>query len=162
MIEAKGLLIQVTEEMERLDANIGSTDAALDEAPEILKTVCMNTAIDVLHGMVYDLMGVLPGESLIGEQRISVEGGTGFDMLSHFGLERLLLAVRDHYSADLSAALKDAHDSSLVFTARAGEPSHLPVDLLRPYPAEEKAAWPVSARVGNIRNNDPALAEPVP
>jgi putative SOS response-associated peptidase YedK len=43
-----------------------------------------------------------------------------------------------------------------------GEPSHLPVDLLRPYPAEEMAAWPVSARVGNIRNNDPTLVEPVP
>ena len=43
-----------------------------------------------------------------------------------------------------------------------GEPSHLPVDLLRPYLAEEMAAWPVNARVGNIRNNDPALVDPVP
>ena len=43
-----------------------------------------------------------------------------------------------------------------------GEPSHPPVDLLRPYPAEEMAAWPVSARVGNIRNNDPTLVEPAP
>ena len=43
-----------------------------------------------------------------------------------------------------------------------GEPAHLPVDLLRPYSAEEMAAWPVSARVGNIRNNDPALVDPVP
>jgi putative SOS response-associated peptidase YedK len=43
-----------------------------------------------------------------------------------------------------------------------GEPAHLPVDLLRPYLAEEMAAWPVNARVGNIRNNDPALVDPVP
>ena len=43
-----------------------------------------------------------------------------------------------------------------------GEPAHLPVDLLRPYSAEEMAAWPVNARVGNIRNNDPALVDPVP
>src|ERR1039457_1492840 len=43
-----------------------------------------------------------------------------------------------------------------------GEPSHPPIDLLRPYPAEDMAAWPVSARVGNIRNNDPTLVEPVP
>jgi putative SOS response-associated peptidase YedK len=43
-----------------------------------------------------------------------------------------------------------------------GESSHLPVDLLRSYPAEDMAAWPVSARVGNIRNNDPTLVEPLP
>ena len=42
-----------------------------------------------------------------------------------------------------------------------GEPSHPPIDLLRPYPAEDMAAWPVSARVGNIRNNDPTLVEPL-
>jgi putative SOS response-associated peptidase YedK len=33
----------------------------------------------------------------------------------------------------------------------------LPVDLLRPYPAEEMTAWPVGNRVGNVRNNDPEL-----
>jgi putative SOS response-associated peptidase YedK len=43
-----------------------------------------------------------------------------------------------------------------------GDPSQLPVDLLRPFPAEEMKAWPVSHRVGNVRNNDPSLAEPVP
>jgi len=35
------------------------------------------------------------------------------------------------------------------------------VDLLRPYPAERMTAWPVSARVGNVRNNDPELLKPV-
>ena len=34
-----------------------------------------------------------------------------------------------------------------------------PVDLLRPYPAEKMVAWPVSDRVGNVRNNDPELLE---
>jgi len=41
------------------------------------------------------------------------------------------------------------------------EPSHLPVDLLRPYPAEEMKAWKVSAAVGNVRNNRPELIEPI-
>ena len=36
------------------------------------------------------------------------------------------------------------------------EPSHLPVDLLRPYPAEEMKAWRVSNDVGNVRNNRPS------
>jgi putative SOS response-associated peptidase YedK len=41
------------------------------------------------------------------------------------------------------------------------EPSHLPVDLLRPYPAEEMKAWKVSKAVGNTRNNDGSLIEPL-
>jgi putative SOS response-associated peptidase YedK len=33
--------------------------------------------------------------------------------------------------------------------------------LLEPYPAEEMTCWPVSTRVGNVKNNDPSLIEPV-
>jgi len=42
-----------------------------------------------------------------------------------------------------------------------GDPARPPVDLLRPYTAARMRAWPVSARVGNVRNNDPTLLEPV-
>ncbi len=38
-----------------------------------------------------------------------------------------------------------------------GEPERPPVDLLRPYPAEKMRSWPVSERVGNVRNDDPEL-----
>ena len=33
--------------------------------------------------------------------------------------------------------------------------------LLAPYPAEEMTCWPVSPRVGNVKNNDPSLIEPI-
>ena len=33
--------------------------------------------------------------------------------------------------------------------------------LLRPYPADEMAAWPIDPRVGNWRNDDPALILPL-
>jgi putative SOS response-associated peptidase YedK len=33
--------------------------------------------------------------------------------------------------------------------------------LLAPYPSEEMVCWAVSARVGNVKNNDPTLIEPV-
>jgi putative SOS response-associated peptidase YedK len=33
--------------------------------------------------------------------------------------------------------------------------------LLAPYPAEGMTCWPVSARVGNVKNNDPSLIEPI-
>ncbi|HSZ16719.1 MAG TPA: SOS response-associated peptidase [Terracidiphilus sp.] len=38
-----------------------------------------------------------------------------------------------------------------------GDPAQPPTDLLRPYPAEKMRAWPVSDRVGNVRNDDPDL-----
>ena len=40
-----------------------------------------------------------------------------------------------------------------------GDPERPPVDLLRPYDAERMKAWKVSARVGNVRNNDPECVE---
>jgi putative SOS response-associated peptidase YedK len=33
------------------------------------------------------------------------------------------------------------------------------LELLRPFPVEEMIAWPVSGRVGNVRNNDPQLLD---
>jgi putative SOS response-associated peptidase YedK len=33
--------------------------------------------------------------------------------------------------------------------------------LLAPYPSEDMISWPVSARVGNVKNNDPSLIEPI-
>jgi putative SOS response-associated peptidase YedK len=41
------------------------------------------------------------------------------------------------------------------------DPAHLPVDLLRQYPAEEMKAWKVNKAVGNTRNNDASLVEPL-
>ena len=42
-----------------------------------------------------------------------------------------------------------------------GEPTHLPVDLLKPYPAEEMKAWKIGSAVGNVRNNAPELIAPI-
>jgi putative SOS response-associated peptidase YedK len=41
------------------------------------------------------------------------------------------------------------------------DPAHLPVDLLRPYLAEEMKVWMVGKAVGNTRNNDASLVEPL-
>ena len=54
--------------------------------------------------------------------------------------------------------LKPAHYERWLAPA---DPAHLPVDLLRPYPAEEMKSWKVSRAVGNVNNNDPSLIETV-
>jgi len=41
------------------------------------------------------------------------------------------------------------------------DPAHLATDLLRPYPAEEMKVWKVGKAVGNTRNNEPSLIEPL-
>jgi putative SOS response-associated peptidase YedK len=41
---------------------------------------------------------------------------------------------------------------------RAKEP---PLEILRPFDAAQMQMWPVSDRVGNVRNNDPSLFEPI-
>src|ERR1700758_5423006 len=40
------------------------------------------------------------------------------------------------------------------------DPAYLK-DLLAPHPAEEMTCWPVSTRVGSVKNHDPSLIEPV-
>jgi len=33
--------------------------------------------------------------------------------------------------------------------------------MLTPYPSEGMICWPISPRVGNVKNNDPTLIEPI-
>jgi len=33
--------------------------------------------------------------------------------------------------------------------------------VLAPYPSEDMISWPVSTRVGNVKNNDPTLIESI-
>jgi len=43
----------------------------------------------------------------------------------------------------------------------ATDPGHLPINLLKPYPAEDMKAYRVGKAVGNTRNGDSSLIEPV-
>jgi putative SOS response-associated peptidase YedK len=68
-------------------------------------------------------------------------------------------------TTDPNRIMEPLHDRMPVIIRRAdyhrwldpGDPSRLPVDLLRPFDAEAMQAWKVSARVGNVRNNGPEL-----
>ena len=40
---------------------------------------------------------------------------------------------------------------------RDSDPSRPPIDLLRPFPADEMEAFEVSSDVGNLKNNSPEL-----
>ena len=68
-------------------------------------------------------------------------------------------------TTDPNEIAEKVHDRMPVILERSdysrwmepGEPERLPVDLLKPYPAEKMRSWPVSERVGNVRNDDQEL-----
>ena len=61
-------------------------------------------------------------------------------------------------------AMEAIHDRMTVILAADDWPRWLgeegegtPADLVRPCPPDWLRLWPVDARVGNVRNNDPGL-----
>jgi putative SOS response-associated peptidase YedK len=68
-------------------------------------------------------------------------------------------------TTDPNEVMEPVHDRMPVILAPGdygrwldpGDPTRPPIDLLRPYPAEKMETWPVSDRVGNVKNDDPEL-----
>ena len=124
IVESERLLIQVPEQVERLHAHIGATQAALQQAPEVLHTVSVDLPVDVLDGMVNYLMLEFV-QALIGLKGIGIESGPSLNVLPYFRLKSAFLAVRNYGSANPAAlsflaAFQDSHDGGLVFPASAG------------------------------------------
>jgi hypothetical protein len=82
-VEAEGLLIEIAEQVKGLDAHIGSVDASLQETPKVFDVVRVNIAVNVLDRVVDDLVRVVGSQSAIGQQRVTVERGTGLHVFSH-------------------------------------------------------------------------------
>ena len=73
-------------------------------------------------------------------------------------------------TTDSNTLLAPLHDRMPVILAEEDWPAWLgevPAEsaelkaLLKPYPSEDMALWPVDRRVGNVKNNDASLIEPV-
>src|SRR2546427_11462186 len=109
--------------MERFHASIGSRYAALQQRPEVLKTVCVYAAIHVLSGMIYNLVRVIGCESFIREQGISVECCASFDMLAYFRLQCAPAAIRYNHGAKFPAALHNPHGCGFILPASSGDPA---------------------------------------
>ena len=58
------------------------------------------------------------------------------------------------------AAVTAWASAPVMLSATCGRPHQLKA-LLAPYPSEGMTCWPVSPRVGNVKNNDPSLIEPI-
>ena len=107
--------------MERLNTYIGSTDAALQERPEVFESVGVNLSVNVCARVIDNLMRVIAGEPIVGKKFVGIKRRTGFDVFSHFLLQRALASVRHYVGPYLSAALQEAHNGDLVFSAGASD-----------------------------------------
>jgi hypothetical protein len=73
VVVAEGLLIEIAEQVERLNADVGSLDGSLEQAPEILQTVGVDATVNVSFGVVDELMGLSVAQQLVGLVGVGVD-----------------------------------------------------------------------------------------
>src|SRR5680860_1856389 len=127
----------------------------------------MNAAINILDRMINDFVSVPTSKAVVGHQGVGIKSGASLDMLLYLRMQRVLFAIRNYLSAHLSAALKNAHNGCLVFTAGASDTTLLNVNVhVAGFAADEGlvglnlAAHLFLERAGLHRKSDPMNHEP--
>lgn len=62
IVESERLLIEVTEQVERLHRHIRALDGALQQRPQVFASVGVHVPVDVRHGVVDDVVRVVWGQ----------------------------------------------------------------------------------------------------
>lgn len=60
VIEAECLLVDIAEQMERLDRNVSTAHGAFEQAPEVLQAVCVAVPVHVFFGVIHHFVNVPP------------------------------------------------------------------------------------------------------
>ena len=110
----ENLFIEVTEKMERFDANVGSLKPTLQERPEIFQSVCVNLPVHVPLRMVNHVVRVVADKSFVGLQPVAQESGHGSDVFSDFAVNQRLAPIINHLYSDFSAALQESHYGDFI------------------------------------------------
>src|SRR6266403_4059369 len=104
IVVAEYLFIEIPEQVKWLDVDISSLESTLEQAPEILQSVCMHLPIDIALGVVNRLVNEILIQSLIGHERIGVDRTLRFDVCANLRLQVMLAARRYNTGAKLPAA----------------------------------------------------------
>jgi len=104
LIEAEGVFVEVAEQVERINGDVGAFDAAFEQAPEVFKSVGVNAPVNVgfhvVNKGVLVVGGKLPiGGKGVGENlRALQELWQEFDRNFPGGTKRLVLGDREKNS----------------------------------------------------------------
>src|SRR6266542_556240 len=83
LVESKGLLVAIPEQMKRLDINIGSMQSAFEKRPEVFQSISVNLAACVAFQMVNDLAVIILFQIVVRHKCVCANCGTYFDMFPH-------------------------------------------------------------------------------
>src|ERR1017187_2210912 len=114
IVEAVNFFVEVPEQVEGLDADIGSLQGPLQKTPEILKPVCVDAAVRILNGVVNHLMLKFI-KPVVRLQRIAVDARSSFHVLADQLLKLWLAAGTADLSTDRSTALQYCRNDGLTF-----------------------------------------------
>ncbi len=120
MVVPEHLLIEIPEQMKRLNIHVGPFQSALEQAPEILQTVCMHLPVNIALGMVNRFVNEVLIQSLIGHECIGVDRALRFNVRADSRLQVMLTARWYDAGANLAAAFQDSKNSCFVLHAAFG------------------------------------------
>src|ERR1700690_2668947 len=96
--------------MKWFHADIGSTQATLEQRPEVFHPVCMDSAVNVPLGMIDDLVDVLLIQSGVRPPLISENVSAFFDTSTNTPVQGTLVALFDDFRGDSAATFQHPHD----------------------------------------------------
>ena len=65
------MLIEVSEQVKRIDARVRPLDGAFKERPKVFQSVCVDVLFDVANGVIDLLVCIVRMESIVRAQRVS-------------------------------------------------------------------------------------------
>src|ERR1700722_151417 len=124
VVVAENLLVQIPEQMEFFDANVGAFELALEQAPKVFKSVGVDLPVNVLFGMVDNLvLDALLLESHVGHERIGIDRAACLDVCANVGLQKMFLAIANYCGPNLTTTFKNTLNGNFVLGASLSNPA---------------------------------------
>src|SRR3990172_5349501 len=107
--------------MERFDADVGSSDAALQKAPIVFESVGVDVPTNVGFSMVNHVVDVFGVQTLVSNPSITEHLRTRLNVFAYFGLQSFSLNVRNYRGSDFPVTRQEAHDGYFAHSASAAD-----------------------------------------
>lgn len=104
IIKSECLLVDIPKQVKRLDADVGTVQTALQEAPEVFHCIGVNVAVYVFNRVVDDGVLIVGTQAVVGLQFIGKDCRASFDVLSDLFLKFPLTAVIYNHRSNVTAA----------------------------------------------------------